>query len=295
MNNNFTFLTEDQIFGNNQLEILKNYGSKCVITDFSILLGGSTFCNYNADKIKSEGRNGLWWTKTPIDHNQVKYIDLFGNVGKNVIYERSIGARPSITYSKIANLATTVRKDNGIKEIEYGEYPQTIVDENYAYELEKAYNKYNMNEEMTQTGKVYTTDSVNSDDFTGYFKPKEYIEYEYKNKKYIRFETDLNCENKILTEDKKINVFQPYWICVEPITWIVDEKADIALSKKIIFAGIQFQNCNLRDYKANFNESDIKQFMNKYFSQEILKDKVYSAEKSKPQGKVLRVKKHSHS
>lgn len=34
--------------------------------------------------------------------------------------------------------------------------------------------------------------------------------------------------------------------------------------------------------------------MNKYFSEEILKDKVYSAEKSKTKSKALRVKKYSH-
>ena len=41
--NNFTFLTDEQIFGNDQLDILKKYGVGCVITDFSILLGGETW------------------------------------------------------------------------------------------------------------------------------------------------------------------------------------------------------------------------------------------------------------
>ena len=38
--NNFTFLSQKQIFGENALEIFKKYGTKCAITDFSILLGG---------------------------------------------------------------------------------------------------------------------------------------------------------------------------------------------------------------------------------------------------------------
>ena len=33
----FTFLTEEQCFGDKQLDILKKYGTKCAITDFSIL------------------------------------------------------------------------------------------------------------------------------------------------------------------------------------------------------------------------------------------------------------------
>ena len=36
--NNFTFLTEEQVFGDKQLDILKKYGTKAAITDFSILL-----------------------------------------------------------------------------------------------------------------------------------------------------------------------------------------------------------------------------------------------------------------
>ena len=36
---NFTFLTEDQITGQNKLDIIKEYGIKCTTTDFSILLG----------------------------------------------------------------------------------------------------------------------------------------------------------------------------------------------------------------------------------------------------------------
>ena len=44
--NNFTFLTDEQIFGNNQLDIISRYGTKCAITDFSILLGGYVSSDY---------------------------------------------------------------------------------------------------------------------------------------------------------------------------------------------------------------------------------------------------------
>ena len=66
--NNFTFLTDEQIFGNSQLDILKNYGTKCAITDFSILLGGyvaSDYCTSEGNLKKD--RTGWWWTKTPYD------------------------------------------------------------------------------------------------------------------------------------------------------------------------------------------------------------------------------------
>ncbi len=36
----FTFLTEEQIFGSNQIDVIKKRGTKAAISDFSILLGG---------------------------------------------------------------------------------------------------------------------------------------------------------------------------------------------------------------------------------------------------------------
>ena len=55
--NNFTFLTDEQIFGNDQLDILKKYGTKCAITDFSILLGGYV----SGDYYTSEGNSRAWF------------------------------------------------------------------------------------------------------------------------------------------------------------------------------------------------------------------------------------------
>ena len=63
---NFTFLTEEQIFGNNQLDILKKYGTKCAMTDFSILLGGYvSSTNYTSEGKNLKDRTGWWWTKSP--------------------------------------------------------------------------------------------------------------------------------------------------------------------------------------------------------------------------------------
>ena len=68
--NNFTFLTDEQIYGNNKLDIISRYGTKCAITDFSILLGGYV----SQDRYTSEGntrkdRTGWWWTKTPYNND----------------------------------------------------------------------------------------------------------------------------------------------------------------------------------------------------------------------------------
>ena len=77
--NNFTFLTKDQIFGNNKLDIISRYGTKCAITDFSILLGGyvSQDC-YTSEGNTRKDRTGWWWTKTPYN-NDACVVHFSGN------------------------------------------------------------------------------------------------------------------------------------------------------------------------------------------------------------------------
>ena len=101
-----------------------------------------------------------------------------------------------------------------------------------------------------------------------------HTEYEYNGSKYIRFVGDSNCDGEVLSDGRTIQSGNTYWVRVEPIILLVDERANIALSKKIIFSGVQFKN--RRGYKDDFDRTDIKQFMDNYFSKEIVSDRVYS-------------------
>ena len=270
--NNFTFLTDEQIFGNNQLDIISRYGTKCAITDFSILLGGYVSSDYYTSEGNArKDRTGWWWTKSSDGDNDAIVVSKSGDRSWFNVSKRSGGYRPALPYSSIQSISSNgLRGANGIKEIEYGEYPQTIVDENYSRELERAYN----NRSLGTTGKNYTTDSVRYQDTDTSFRARTYTEYEYNGSKYIRFVGDLNCEGEVLSDGRTIETGQAYWVRVEPITWLVDERANIALSKKLIFSGLQFKN--RRDYKGDFDRTDIKQFMDNYFSKEIVSDRVYS-------------------
>ena len=270
--NNFTFLTDEQIFGNNQLDIISRYGTKCAITDFSILLGGCVSSDYYTSEGNTrKDRTGWWWTKSSGGIWDVRVVIDNGRRNWRSVDERYCGARPALPYSSIQSISSNgVRGANGIKEIEYGEYPQTIVDENYSRELERAYN----NRSLRTTGKNYTTDSVRYQDTNTSFRARTHTEYEYNGSKYIRFVGDSNCNGKVLSDGRIIQSGNTYWVRVEPITWLVDKRANIALSKKLIFSGVQFKNC--RDYKGDFDRTDIKQFMDHYFSKEIVSDRVYS-------------------
>ena len=77
--NNFTFLTDEQIFGNDRLDILKKYGTKCAITDFSILLGGYVSDYYTSEGNSRKDRTGWWWTKSSDGANDARVVDSTGN------------------------------------------------------------------------------------------------------------------------------------------------------------------------------------------------------------------------
>jgi len=258
----FTFLDDDEIIGMNPLKIFKKLGNRASMTDFSVLLGilnfnsGIKYCSY--------------WTKSKSLGGSVKSIDGINGALMSVNEtNRSIGARPVINYSLIKNGAKEVGKRKGIKIVEYGEYPQMLENDTMAGHLENIYK----NGTLKQTGKIYTTDSTYSNDNTAPFKENKFIEYEALNYKYIRFVPDMYCFGKRLANGKILAPCSAYWIKVLPLRWLVDEENNIALSENVIFSGIQF--CDKPNYDGNFYKTNIKKFMDNYFSKEIVNNVVH--------------------
>ncbi len=190
-------------------------------------------------------------------------------------WNRYVGARPAFSISSVVSKERKKElEDSGVKEFGYGEYPQTIVDEEYSKELEKLYSSNS----LIITGRHYTTDSVKARDSFSPFKAKIHIEYEYNGRQYIRFVyDDLAIADFNLSDGRETEPGKVYWVAVEPIVWLLDVKADIALSKKLIFSGVHFDSkSNYDDYeKIYFEKSNIKKFMDKYLSKEIVAARTY--------------------
>ena len=259
----FTFLTEKQV---EKLDILIKYGTRAAITDFAILLGGfvASSCHTSEGNLRKD-RTGWWWTKSFGGVTGARVVSLTGDSHWIDVNGRDGGARPALPYSLISQISTNgVSGAKGILEVEYGEYPQTVVSEDFSRTLERAYS----NRTINQTNKKYTTDSVSYEDIDTPFKARTHIEYEYNGKKYIRFVADSNCEGEILSDGRKVKEGKPYWVEVEPIKWMIDKKTNIALSKKLIFSGVQFNN--KRNYQGNFENTDIYRFLNDIFAKDII-------------------------
>ena len=291
----FTFLTKEQCFGDNQLEILKKRGTKAAITDFSILLGGYVSPDNYIDNDRSlEGRTGNYWTKSAyyIDDSSSDKKDLKDDVLRNGIYvvgvngimhnsselHRIIGARPALPFFEVSSIPTNgescKRAKDGILEVEYGYYPQKAVSKDMQEILERKYN----NGTILRTKNDYTTDSIAIVYETTPFQARGHIEYEYKGKKYVRIEANpfygddmlgiFHKEKYSLSNGESYKNGDIVWVEVQPVKWLVDEKSHIMITEKIIFAGVQFNKDN-NYYTEDFDKTNIKAFMDRYLSKEI--------------------------
>ena len=254
-----TFLTKDQVFGDDKIDIIKQYGSKCSITDFAILLDGFVLNNTFTGGFSLDKRTGMWFTSSFYDENNAFIVDNRGckSVISNI--KRQCGGRPVLLWDFLS-----FHYQNNIYEIKYGEYPQNIVGFKENTVLESLYKQGLLNEK----DKTYTIDQPHNSYSNAKFMAREFTQYEYNNQKYIRFVTGNSyCNGNVLSDGSKIIPNSVYWIKVEPITWIMDINNGMMLSKNILFAGIQFNNYD--KINTNFIESDIYSFLNEIFIKDI--------------------------
>ena len=189
----FTFLTEEQYFGNDKLEILEKRGKKAAITDFSILLGAYVSDNNHIENDNSlEGRTGYYWTKSDDGYNDARVVNAYGNSYCIPVNERYGGARPALPFSSIGSIPTNgesgKRGRDGILEVEYGYYPQKAVSKDMQERLERAYRSGS----ISRTRNSYTTDSRKYNAFDEKILAKQHEEYEYNGKRYVRVEANFD-------------------------------------------------------------------------------------------------------
>ena len=267
----FTFLTKEQISDKqDNLDIIKKRGTKAAITDFSILLGGTVSGHHVANDSSLEGRTGYYWTKSDDGDNDARVVNGNGDRDYFDVRSRRGGARPALPFSNINSIPTNGsrarRAQDGILEVEYGYYPQKAASRDMQERLERAYR----NGSISRTKNSYTTDSVSYDEYDTPFSPKTHDEYEYNGKKYVRIEANSYYDGNdfTLSNGERYRDGDNVWVEVQPVKWLVDERAHMMLTDKLIFSGVQFNHT--RDYHTrDFDKTDIKNFMDEYFSKDL--------------------------
>ena len=297
----FTFLTEEQCFGSDKLDILKKRGIKAAITDFSILLGAYVSDYHINNDSSLDGRTGGYWTKSESDYgnNTACVVRKSGSSACFFVSARECGARPALPFSEASSIPTNgesvKRAKDGVLEVEYGYYPQKAVSTDMQEILERAYESGN----ISKTGNTYTTDSRKPNAYNEKFIPIQHEEYEYNGKRYIRVKKIFDYSNIYLDASCTLSNGKDYregddvWVEVLPVKWLVDERAKVMITDKLIFSGVQFNhtsNYRIRD----FDRTDIKIFMDRYLSRDLVQSRGI-AEQTRTSSKATKKNKNPYN
>ncbi len=253
-----TLLAVGQIWKHNgqiKIDVLKEYGTKAVITDLAIITG----CNMSNQHLENDssfkGITGDYYTcNAPycISSEGNKYIDEYTKRNKAV--------RPIIKADE--ELLNNLKITNNIAE--YGEFPQFAPSKNIQNQLESTLHE----KILEKTGRKFTFDAENSSNDIQEILPESFEEYEYQNKKYIRMnhKNQYNRQFKLSNGENYTN--NDYiWLEVSPVRWLVDKKKKLLISEYGLVSGIGYTNKNIND--NNFNNTEMKKYLDIYMSKEM--------------------------
>lgn len=273
-NQELTLLSAEQINDKeNQLEVIKKYGAQSAATDLCILTGCylQDDIGYNIPEDRSlKGRTSWYWTKTDDNDNDVLAVSGEGTLNQVHRYGRNMAIRPVIHSPEIFDVLFPTSKQgyNKTEEVEFGEYPQYAADKQTQKELENKYQK----ETLKTTGRSYTFDSARTCEQQKGFIPVTYNEYEHKGAKYIRVLANGTSDYKLIEGELSNGVTfkngQYIWLKVSPVVWLADDITKTLVSKRGLVAGIRFLD-NSIEYKGNFEETELKEYLDKYMSKDM--------------------------
>ena len=238
-------LLEPDLFEN---QVLQKMGTRCKITDFAILLGGSYVGKYT------------WYATRGCLFGRVHAISLLGNDVFSDTNNRMIGVRPVIYFDDLNEVMKNAKRNSyGVLETTYGEYPQFAAKKGEW--LEKNYT------DDMRTGKIYVTDGNSYTDRFSRFSDRKLEEYICDGTKYVRFFYDglMSCE---LSNGHYVDPGKNAWVKVKPVVWYVDEEESRLISKYVLVAGIPF--CNFGEYEDNFYKTVMYKFLNEHIIYDLV-------------------------
>lgn len=257
------------IYDDGRLDVLKKYGTACAVTDFCILLGAYVSAHFTSEGKTLSDRAGFWWTASSCSDGRVRVASKVGAMCAREPLERTDAARPCISLAEVPEeLIKKAESVDGISEIQYGEYPQTVAPMSVTISLELLLK----DEKLKKTGKAYTIDSRKYGDREKGFLPRKLTEYEYDGKKYVQVKANSDFGGQQFELSNGVGYVNGdyVWIEVLPVVWLVDHKAGVAISKKCLFSGVKFVEEG--SYGGDFENSWMHRYLNVYFGPELLWD-----------------------
>ena len=260
-----TFLREEDIWGDNALEVIKAYGTAVGISDVAIALG--TMMG-SGTKNSAGVASGVVWSASSFNYGFVRTVDFLSDLSSiNPTSDQAAGC-PALPFSATSLIrpdnAKTMRLANNktVQICEYGAYPQTVAPKSVSQELEAQYQK----NALKTTGKNYTFDSVELDAYSTGFTPRNCAEYMFNGKRYVRIKGKPYDRNSVMSDGTSVQKGQAYWFEVQPIEWLMDPKGTW-VARQALFAGIQFDTDS--SYDGNFANTAMYNYLQTHFAKEM--------------------------
>ena len=259
-----SLLKKEEIWGENSLEIFKYYGKRTAVTDLAVTLGALMV----SDVKTSEGDlAGYVWTSSAYQNKYAVSVAYDGEFSYNYPYIRRHSVRPVIRAKEMPVLGQNriqLHNKRFLNVYQYGTFPQDLADPEIGPVLTYFFKK----DQLRLTGRSFTFDGVMLNSSNLAFDPLTYPEYVLDGKKYIRVVAQKADAESVLSNGQLLQENKLYWIEVKPIDWLFDEKSQIYISKKALFAGLTFNDT--LTYNGDFSKTFLNHYLNTYFSQEIL-------------------------
>ena len=260
-----TFLREEDIWGNDALEVIQAYGTAVGISDVAIALG--TMMG-SGTKNSAGVASGLAWSMSSFNYGFVRTVDFLSDLSSiNPTSDQAAGC-PALPFSATSLIrpdnAKTMRLANNktVQICEYGAYPQTVAPKSVSQELEAQYQKHT----LKTTGKTYTFDSAELDAYSTGFTPRNCAEYMFNGKRYVRIKGKPYDRNSVMSDGTSVQKGQAYWFEVQPIEWLMDPKGTW-VARQALFAGIQFDTDS--NYDGNFANTAMYNYLQTHFAKEM--------------------------
>lgn len=199
--------------------------------------------------------------------------------------DNKIGIKPVTDYFKIKDFCKVkdvyiypkyFEQDEEYLFVEFGQYPQTIVDKNLNEILEKLYR----NNQLVETGMCFSRNISRNATNIDCISEKE---YEFNGEKYVRA-LNLNQEG-ILSNAQKAGKKEYYWVKVEPVIWFIDKTDKTTITDKIIIGGVAYND----HITYSYEETLASKFINDYFAKDLL-NSCQEISKKNPVKKTHKVK-----
>ncbi len=275
MSMDITLLTDEQIWGDKALQVMKAYGTKTGMSDLAIVLGGYMGAHFETS---DNQKAGAVWSASSKTLGYVRAVRYNGDRDFSHPNNRFIGARPalpsSVTSKIEASGASLPRKkilNDTVDVVEYGEYPQTVAFATESKEearkhteaLEAAY----QSKTLQATGKIYTFDGEDREAEDKPFRAQPHEEYAFGGKRYIRVEAKPYNKYSVLSNGHTPNTGEACWIEVQPIEWLVDPSG-VWVARQVLFSGVQLDI--KKSYDGNFEATGMKSFLKNHFVRDMM-------------------------